>query len=175
MFDQNFLFRREAMIIRRLTVIAIALALISAWAGCGGSGGDTGGATVTTSNLTKAVYIKKVSGICEQTRHKLLKGLGAYEEREAASSKPVSKRVEEVSGSVFLPGIEREIEEIRTLGAPQGDEQVVEAMLAGMQKGVAIGKKRLATSIDQFSRQFHAFDKVAGPYGLEACLFGGSQ
>lgn len=161
-------------------VVATALALVTAQ-GCGGSGGDsTQSSTPTTANSgdsnpsqpspSKAQFIKGASKICIETKERSVIAYRKYsQENTIPSSGPgLAAKAADLVENVFAPIYDEQIEKIGALGAPPGDAQQVDAILASMRSGIEAAKRqplsfiRSPAALDQASR-------LAVAYGLPAC------
>jgi ethanolamine utilization protein EutP (predicted NTPase) len=154
----------------RLTILLIAgIAIVAALAGCGG-GDDSGGTeSVTTSSLSKAQFIKKASAACRQERRGLVAEASAYLGKHSSDG-PRPVVIADMGKAVMAPTVEAEVAAVRKLGAPAGDEEEVEAMLAADEKGIEEVKDlKEAKSIYQVVRHFYAASELFKAYGFSAC------
>jgi hypothetical protein len=160
---------------RIVGVGVISAALIGILAvGCGdgeSSPAASGNITVDTGSLSKAVFIEKADAICEKGNEEVQDGVEAvikrYGQREYSEPLLVAKAPELVE-TVLAPSFESQIDEIRDLGAPKGDEAEVGAILTAMSDVIEDAKERPK----DFARSGEPFAKaarLAQSYGLEAC------
>jgi ABC-type Fe3+-hydroxamate transport system substrate-binding protein len=156
-----------------LLIAALAAAIA---AGCGGSSssdsseGDSTSppTTVTTSSLSKSVFVKRADAIC-------IKGAEQVEKALAQVSKLKGKAAEtaiESFGGGFAGMVNSVAGEIQELGAPQGDEAQVEAILAAMGSAVTAAREHPTKSLEALAQQFQQSDKLSGVYGLKSCVYG---
>ena len=138
-----------------LAVLALAAA------GCGG-----GATTGAEAPLTKAQWILKADSICSRG--------GA--ETQAAAAKQFSGKQPSAKDQVgfisdtVLPAVQDEIDQIRQLPAPTGDESRVKAILDAAQRGIDAGKKDPAALSDPSKPQaFAEANKLATAYGMKVC------
>lgn len=154
-----------------LTVVLAALiALFAAIAtGCGGSdGGDDSSSSTAAQALTKVAFIKQAGAICDQADKRQA---ASYEEFKADNGEAKSKADEEkVVTEVGLPAIELEIEELREIGAPEGDEDEISAMIDEVEAAVEASKKDPLV-VYKAKTPFKAPEDKAAKYGLKACGF----
>jgi hypothetical protein len=155
---------RRATPQRRLkvgVVVATALLVGLSATGCGSSSSSTSPTTSTTA-ITKTQFLVKANAICT-LGNKTLNKVGAK-----LGNSPSQAQVTAAVKAAYVPSIQAQINGIRNLGAPSGDEATVTNMLniaqADLNKIKAdptllVGKK------DQFAN----FAKVAHPYGLTRC------
>ena len=166
----------------RKTLLLVAVAIASLAAGCGGgsesssSTGASDGSTIATSSLSKDEFIKQASEACKQARKNLLERVLAYTQQHESKGQTRSAESETFAGSikaVLLPTIEKEMAEIRQLGAPSGDEGEVEAFLVAEQKAVdSVARLKRIVSRFQFERYFTESAKLFREYGLDGCANG---
>jgi hypothetical protein len=145
---------------------ACALALFAA--GCGGGGDNTS----STASLTKAQFIKKADGICESAEEKLESEFESFAKQHNLSEKqpPTQKESAEAAETILLPSIEGQVEDIRALGAPSGEEQKVEELLAAVEAGVEKGKQDPVAFIEEEGdNPLNKANKMAREYGLKVC------
>jgi hypothetical protein len=151
-------------------MIALAAVVALALAGCGGGGDDT---TVTTGSLSKAAFVKKADAICTKGTERLQKGFGAYLRKNKKSilalRHPSKADYEGLIGGVLIPNLEREIEEIRALGAPSGDEERVEAIFTALEEGIEVAENDPKAVKHSSEAIFGVGSRLAKEYGLEVC------
>jgi hypothetical protein len=153
-----------------LTVVAAAGAL----AGCGGGGDSASGTTLTTSSHSKAEYVKLANAICKKGREATLGKIGAFmearnggKESKAQDGNLFAKALQ----TIFLPAIQTQVEEIRSLGAPEGDEQQVEALLTALQEASDAHRQGTVKSQNVFEKDFKRSGELASKYGLDECSY----
>jgi hypothetical protein len=69
----------------------------------------------------------------------------------------------------MLPADQKQVEELEALGAPSGDGQQVEAMLAAMQQGVEAGEAQPPQKFISSESTLQKGRGLAQAYGLKAC------
>jgi len=152
--------------------IAVAVFLLVVGVGCGGGSGDT------TSDITKAQFVKKADFICADYKSKRL----AAAEKEynpkqrqgshsvgSKSTKELEAELEELAEKLLhettIPLVRTQQEKLEALGAPAGDEEKVEKMLDNMEKATdEIEEEGFRGIIG--GNQFDQFEKEAEKYGL---------
>jgi hypothetical protein len=139
---------------------AFAALLLLLAQGCGGS----------DASLTKGEFIKQANKICTQAEQERLSAAGVatrkagLEEGEQGSK---SQR-EEIVLAVLKP-YEEMTNQIAALGAPDGDEQRVEAIVEAMEESVDNAKAN-PTSAMTSSAPFEEANELAQEYGLIECI-----
>jgi uncharacterized protein HemX len=148
---------------RPLKGAAIAAALIVglAAAGCGSSSSSSKSTSSTaTPAITKAAFLAKANAICTQG-NKQTNAAGAK-----LGKSPSQAQVVASVRSTDLPSIQAQIDGIRALGAPSGDQATVTNMLNLAQADLNKVKSNPALLT---GTTFADFAKIAHPYGLKAC------
>lgn len=163
-----------------LLTIAFAIAVLGGCGGGGGSGSSSGDSTVQstggseavgTSSLDKAEFVKQADEICAEESELFLKSITNYMAKHPPQA---GESEQEVAADgvrqTLLPKFQNQIDRVRELGAPAGEEEEVEAILEAMQHAVDSLAQRnevaLATDID---KEFKPAGKLAVQYGLENC------
>lgn len=145
----------------------VAVALIAA--GCGSSSDKT---EVTASSLTKAEFIKKADAICSKGEKQIQGEFVAYATgHKEELEEPTEESFATLADTIIVPGVEQEIEEIRSLGAPKGDEEKVEAILASLEEGIEKADGTPRVMVENTSEVFAKSGKLAKQYGLQVCGF----
>lgn len=128
-------------------------------AGCGGDD--------ETSALTKAEFVKQANAICKEgrsEREELFKTFTAE-----VKSGDVSREDQESLVTVVLkPPLEKTIESLEGLGAPEGDEKQVEAITAAMKKGLEKAEANPLVAL-RTNIQFAESNNLSAKYGLTDC------
>jgi hypothetical protein len=140
-----------------------------------GTGTAGGGKEKTphSSSLSKAEFIKQADAICTREKTKGLQAMGAYvkQHQGATTEQAKAELIGEAVQKVFLPSIQSQVNQIRALGAPAGDEQEVEALLDALEEAVEKASEGAASSAN-FAQAFTGSAKLAREYGLSGCVYG---
>jgi hypothetical protein len=162
---------RETLIKSAFLATAIALGAVLL-AGCGGGSSKSSGATgtsepatIATSSHTKAEFIKLADTICKREETKRLKEVYAYLRQHEKEGKSQRELIVDGMREIFLPEIQTQVEEIRALGAPKGDERQVEELLSSMQEAAESGSSFEPKVLKRPGR-------LARAYGLRECSYG---
>jgi hypothetical protein len=169
-------------LIARLTVLMVLATLGAMAVGCGDddeAGGGTsaevtaGGSEeseVTTSSLSKSQYVQRANRACEGVRADYLTELVSYTQKHRSEGKPRSELARDTIREVLLPIAEAESTALRELGAPAGDEEQIEAILAAQQKAIdELAEAQEELELGQVPTQFAAAGKLARSYGMGGC------
>jgi ABC-type lipoprotein release transport system permease subunit len=136
----------------------VALGLIAA--GCGDSSDDSSDST-TAASLTKADWIAQADAICQH---------GNQESNQAAhqqfgNQKPTGAEIQQFLTGTALPNTQTQIDKIKALGAPSGDEDQVNHILDVVQAD--IDKAKAAGDLNEST--FDDGNALAKQYGLKVC------
>jgi hypothetical protein len=135
-----------------VTVVALIVA------GCGG--GDDNSDTTTVS-LTKAEWIAKADAICQQGNQEI----GQAAQQQFGNQKPTADEVKQFGVGTALPNTQTQVDKIRALGAPSGDEDEVNKILDTVQAD--IDKAKSAGDVEDST--FADGNALAKQYGLKVC------
>jgi ABC-type lipoprotein release transport system permease subunit len=134
----------------------MALALIAA--GCGG--GDDNSDSTTTS-LTKGEWIAQADAICQQGNQEIEQAA----RQQFGNQKPTAAEVQQFGTGTALPNTQTQVDKIRALGAPSGDEDEVNKILDTVQAD--IDKAKSAGNVEDST--FADGNALAKQYGLKVC------
>lgn len=145
-------------------------ALTLALGGCGSGGGTT----ESTSSLTKAQFLKQANVICAKGGEEINKGYEEFSRKHVAGGKiPSQALLDEAAAEIVLPVREREVRQLRALGAPSGQEEHVDAMLTAWEEGIEKGEEdpnSLRKAGPEFA--FYKSYSMGIDYGLKKCWLG---
>jgi hypothetical protein len=154
---------------------ALLLALIATAAvasGCGDdeSSGSEGG--LPTSSLSKQEYLQRANAICRNKKKNYSEEILAFlQDPRNNSGSQLSVHLDGVK-AIVLPINEAQLASLRELGAPQGEEDEVEAALDAQQSAIgeirATGRLR---SYDQARNVFADATEMLESYGLKDCTY----
>jgi hypothetical protein len=143
-----------------LIVAVGAFALIVA--GCGSSDDDS--TTDSTASLTKAEFVKQGNAICDAGNKEINAGFNEFLPKGKEPSKAV---LDEAIETVLIPSVTKQVEEIRALGAPEGEEEAVEDFLAGAEEELEKGEEEPASLATDAS--FDKTNQEGKAIGLTSC------
>jgi hypothetical protein len=149
-----------------IAVLTAAAAIVLIVAGCGG-GSDS---SSDSSSLSKAQFIKQADAICEKGNKENEAEFEEFaKEHGLSEKKEPSKAVqEEAISEIVAPSVGKQIEEIDALGAPEGDEGKIEAMVAAVEEGVEEIEANPG-SLTEGKNPLAKGSKLAKEYGLKTC------
>ena len=147
------------MKLRAMLVLTSLLVVGAIAAGCGSSGNDT----TSTSSITKAEFIAKADAICQQGNQEINK---AGQQQFQGQGKPTQAQFNQFATQTIIPGVQKQVDQIKALGAPSGDEAQVNQILTTVQAD--IDKVKADPSLVQ-GNAFADGNKLAQDYGLKVC------
>jgi hypothetical protein len=166
--------KRQALFFALLTVAAF-------FVGCGGrsDGGGTGGTGTTTlsgqsDSLTKAEFIKRGDEVCKKGGEEVGAEATAYAKQngiDLTSTNLPQAQLSEIVENVVIPGIQRQVDGLRALSPPEGEEETTTAFIDGLQKGVEEGEGDPVTF--STGKTLAPADKKLQEYGFKVCGQGG--
>jgi hypothetical protein len=71
--------------------------------------------------------------------------------------------------TAMVPNVSREAKELRALGAPDGDEEKVDAMITALEEGVETAERDPRVVTKSSDVVFGISSRIAAEYGLAAC------
>jgi len=148
-------------------VAAIAVAL---W-GCGDDDSSAGGGS-SGGKSARAEFVEQANAICEEGKERGLEAMGAYAKEHPGSGLSQQEQLAVALQKAFLPELQKQVDEIRQLEPPAGDEQQVEAFLVATEEAVEASSKGPASTGDQFDPNFDRSARLARAYGLSGCIYG---
>jgi hypothetical protein len=146
----------------RLTgrVAAAVTAMVLA-AGCGGDG-DGGG-----DSVTKAEFIQQADAICRKAHNVLDK---AFNQAFAGKPQPSQAELSKFAREELAPTVQGEIDDVRNLDPPSGDESEIDAIADAAQSGVDKIKADPAVLSPQVKFDPLAENhRLARAYGMKEC------
>lgn len=156
--------RSRRAFVRRALRPTIAIALVSGLlvAGCGDDDDDDAG--IATSELSKQEWVEQANEICAKGNEEV----GKAAQETFSQGEPSQQQVEEFALDVAMPGTQEQVDEIRALGAPEGDENEIAAILDTAQEGIEEIHDDPSKLDDGESTLDEASQQMA-EYGVAAC------
>ncbi len=142
-----------------IALFAAVLALALMGAGCGGS---------STPSPSKAEFVKKAEVICKDNSAKIQKSFRSYINEHEDLKNPTKADYLDLVSTVLVPHIEEEIDELKALGAPKGDEDQVDAIIEAREAGVGAIETYPEEAVENNSA-FKESSELARKYGLRYC------
>jgi hypothetical protein len=148
-----------------LLAALVALAVVAV-AGCGSSSSST----ESTASLSKAEFLKKGNAICKEGNESIN---GEFEEFDkennlSETAEPPKEEQEEAVEQVLIPAINRQVEEVKALGTPEGDEGELAELISAEEGVVEEAEENPLLLFESTAKQKEA-NKLAIDYGLTVC------
>jgi len=147
-----------------LALLAAVAAIAMIAAGCGSSDDDS-------SALTKAEFVKQGNAICAKG-NKEIEGEfeGFAKEHNLSGDKEPSKEVlGEAAEDIVIPSVNVQVEELRELEAPSGEEDQVDEILTAAEEALETGEEDPVALTNEDEDPFAKANKLAQDYGLARC------
>ena len=140
-------------------------------AGCGGGGSSTTGATTEAStSISRAEFVVKGNAVCvagdkaqKAKVEAFLKAQGLNENEE-----PSTAQLVEATETVFVPSVQSQIDGLKALGLPSGEEQQVTSTLEAAQEAIDRIKEEPELAFAK-KDPFHAVGEELHALGLTKC------
>ncbi len=146
-----------------VALLAAVTALAIIVAGCGGSDDST-------SSLTKAEFLKQGNAICAEGNKEIDSEFEAFAEENNLSEnkEPTEEQLTEAAEDILIPAVDKQLGELRDLGAPEGEEEEVDKLLTAVEEALEEGEEDPSVLTSQGS-PFADVNKMARDYGLTTC------
>jgi hypothetical protein len=152
---------------RLIVLLAGALAIAAVVAGCGSSGDSTETDEVTIA-LSKDEFIKQGDQICKEAEADSEAEAEDFAKENGFELESASEeQLEEAISEVLVPSLNRQIDEIDALGAPEGDEGKVEAIVVALEDGSAEVEDDPSLAIK--GEPLKDASRLAKAYGFKVC------
>ncbi len=152
---------RSAKLTALLAALALAIAAF-AIAGCGDDGDDT--ETSSGDPLSKEEFIAQADEICES---------GDADIEQQALDLGVGVDPDELVTTVIVPGTRQQVEQIRELAPPEGDEEEINEFLDTFDRGLDELENDPATLTK--AKTIAEARTLAANYGFQSCDTGGTS
>jgi len=146
--------------------VAAALAATLALAGCGGDDEEGGFSPVVSEPVSKVEFLRQADAICISSESRIE---AAADDLVTAPGDPDPAEVERIAIDLVVPALESEVAAIGALGAPEGDEEEVEAILAATEDGIAAIEADPRALLDGVPAPLRRAQKLAQAYGSRQC------
>lgn len=168
---------------RGLTTIFAVLAVLAVASGCGG-GGSSGSSSDSTSltDVTnvplKATFIKQGDAICTKGRKEVQAKFAAFLKKEGlkgigpgGGESPAEIKAHEVElvETIGIPALDKQLKELKALGAPKGEEEKVEEYFEAAEEALEKGEAEPQLLFSKVTQTFAKADKIAQELGFEVC------
>jgi hypothetical protein len=149
--------------IRRTLPLLIATVVALAAAGCGSSSSSTSNST--SAALSKPEFIAKADAFCKQGDQAINKAGNKI----FSGGKPSKSQITQFMTSTVIPTIQTEVDSIKSLTPPAGDEDQINKLLTDVQSALDKAKQNPELMASNNSGVFAQANKEAKAYGLKVC------
>lgn len=152
------------MDLRRLALLAACAAMAIGAAACGGDDDGDSGGDVTTSDLTKEEWIAQADQICADADAEVNQAA----DDAGLDSDSTDDELTDFIADTVVPSQRDQEEQIRELGAPEGDEEQVNELLDSLDQAISDTEDDPG-SVLEGGDSYDEVGQLAGDYGLETC------
>jgi hypothetical protein len=170
--------RKNTWALTASAAIAIVLFVVGA-VGCGssddtasGEGESAGSSAVTVSGISKAALLKRGDAICAEGRERV--AAAAQSTLEAKPGEREEVEIELIS-KALVPALKTDVDDLRKLGAPEGDAAQVDAIVSGIEELLELAEAEpqafvLSQNPEEYRPDpWRKTDKIAEEYGFKEC------
>ncbi|MDQ3759891.1 MAG: hypothetical protein M3331_08135 [Actinomycetota bacterium] len=150
----------------RLAQAGCLVFLSVAFASCGGEDEEGGFSPVVSEPLSKVEFLQQADQICASTESQIE---AAADDLLTGKGDPPPEEVERVALDLVVPALETEVSAIGALGAPEGDEEKVQAILDATEAGIAEIEADPRALLDGVPESLQEAEQLAREYGSRQC------
>jgi uncharacterized protein (UPF0333 family) len=143
-----------------------ALSVVLTLAACGSSDDSN---SSSTASISKSEFLKKGNAACQQGNQQINAAGKQVFGTNGNHKNPTQAEQTKFATDTLIPVVQKEIDQIKTLGAPKGDEAQVKAVVDAAQAALDKGKANPTALIQSDSDPFAKANKLANDYGLTVC------
>ncbi|MGC1166548.1 MAG: hypothetical protein WA862_10610 [Solirubrobacterales bacterium] len=150
---------------RLILLLAGVMAIAAVVAGCGGSDDST-----ETVVLTKAEFIEQGDAICAKGSKQIEEEADEFAaDNDIDTSNPSKEEQEEVITTVVAPALQTQADEITELGAPDGEEERVTAIIEALEAGAQELEDEPGALLESEGDPLGEANKLANEFGFKEC------
>ncbi len=134
--------------------------------GCGG--GDETTSTYppgVARPIDKVEFLREADRICESTNARV----EAAADDLVGGREPPPGEVRRIVIGIVIPALQAEVDAISSLGAPEGDERKVEAIIAAVERGIDELEADPLSALDGPPPSLREAGRLAAAYGSRVC------
>lgn len=125
-----------------------------------------------TAPLAKAEFVKRGNEICARASKRFEDAFALLVQANEATtkSKALSRSaLRDAAEELFIPTVARQLEELRSLGPPSGEEEEVDEMLSAAEEALAESEADPTLLMVEGAGPFEEANELAREYGLQRC------
>lgn len=154
----------------KLTAIAGAcLVLLGLMLGGCGGGDDATSTDSAEAQASKSQYVARAEAICRKVTDDYIASYKQFAKANGIENFPSAKQGYQISEDLYIPMMEKRLAALRSLDAPSGDEQQVEAINAALAKGISEANKEIKLVTEGSRDIFEKYKTRSKAYGLKYC------
>jgi hypothetical protein len=134
--------------------------------GCGGEEDEGGFSPVVAEPLSKVEFVRQADEICVATESRIE---AAADDLVTQKKDPAPAEVERIAVDIVIPALRSEVSAIEALGAPEGDEEDVEEILAATEEGIAAIEADPQGLLDGPPAALRRAGTLSRAYGAQEC------
>ncbi len=151
---------------RLIALLAGVMAIAIVAAGCGSSSDDSTEVVV----LSKTEFIEQGDAICAKGSKQIEDEADEFaEENDIDIDNPSKGDQEEVIVAVVAPSLQTQADELSELGAPDGEEDKAEAMIAALESGAEELEDEPGVLLENEADPLGEANKLANEFGFKEC------
>jgi hypothetical protein len=149
---------RKVWMLLGLVVVVVPLVAV----GCGGDDDED----AATEAPSKGEFIKQADQICAQGDKEIEQAAGDV---FGQGQQPSQQEEDRFITKTVIPNVQQQVDDVRALTPPEGDEQQVAAILDSAQKGIDAVEEDPSVLTRGGGDPFAESDRLASDYGLKEC------
>jgi len=134
--------------------------------GCGEESDEGGFSPVVSEPLQKVEFLRQADEICTSTESQIE---AAADDLVTGKKDPPPEEVERIAIDIVVPALEAEVAAIEALGAPEGDEEDIQAILDATEEGIAEVEADPAALLDGPPDSLRRAATLSRQYGSQQC------
>jgi hypothetical protein len=155
---------------RLIPVLLIVPCLALGAAGCGSDKKDSSSTNGSSASISKKEFLRKGNAICAAGNKEINSQGKKLFGTQQKQKKPSKSEMRQFATVVLIPSVQKQVDQIKALGTPKGDEAKVNAILDAAQQGIDESKKNPLVLTDEGGKDpFKKANKLARDYGLKVC------
>lgn len=146
-----------------------ALLLVTGILAIGCGGGDETDSTYppgVARPIDKVEFLREADRICESTNARVE---AAADDLVGGRDEPPPSQVRDIVLNVVVPALQTEVDAISSLGAPDGDESQVAAILDAVESGIEELRADPLSALEGPPASLRRAGRLASAYGSPAC------
>jgi hypothetical protein len=116
--------------------------------------------------IDKVEFLREADRICESTNARVE---AAADDLVGGRNEPPPAEVRRIVLAIVIPALQTEVDAISSLGAPEGDERKVSAIIAAVEEGIDELRADPLSALDGPPPSLVRAGRLAAAYGSRAC------